>query len=208
MRDYEPILVEYWKGERGQRKGYRKLADWFNVTLLRREMDKAGVPTLGNEAESKYERLQGDDTVADEVRTTLRTDGVPVDELEDDFVSYGVIRTHLRDCLGAEYEFEAGDWERDAIEQARSYAESKISDAVQTAVSKGKIEAVGEISVTVSVDLKCGKTHANVPAERAFRRGYVSKPVSEELEAEAQSNSGTETITEIGPNGSNGSESQ
>lgn len=179
MEEYEQRMAEHWHGESGTRMGYRQLAEWFNVTLLRREMDKAGVSTLGDEAESKYERLQDGGTVAEEVRTVLERNGVPIEDVESDFVSYGVIRTHLTECLGEEYEAESGDWERDAIDRARDHAEQKISEAVAAAVSKGKLDAVGEVSVEVSVDLTCSETHVSVPVEQALRRGYVSKQEGE-----------------------------
>ena len=174
LGEYESRMVAYWKGERKPRKGYRQLADWLNVTVLRRELDRAGLPTLGNEAESKYERLQTGEVVADEIRMALRTAGVPVDRIESDFVSYGVVRTHLTDCLGEEYEADSTDWEGEAIRRATEHAETKITEAVRAAVSKGKLEAVGDVSVAVSVDVECQQTHARVPVERAFRRGYVS----------------------------------
>jgi hypothetical protein len=178
MREYESQMVAHWKGEIGPRKGYRQLAEWFNVTLLRREMDKAGLSTLGNEAESKYERLNDEGTVAEEVRTNLRRAGLPIDDLESDFVSYGVIRKHLTECLGEEYELESGDWEQESIDRARSQAHQKISEAVQAALSKGKLTAAGEVTVSVSVDLECEETQVRVPVDRAMRRGYVSKPAS------------------------------
>jgi hypothetical protein len=174
MADYEGQLVDQWHGETGQRKGYRKLAEWFNVTLLRREMDKAGLSTLGDEAESKYERLQGDGTVAEEVRQILRRNGLPIEQIEADFVAYGVVRKHLTECLGEEYNQESSDWERDAIDRARSHASKKITEAVRAAVSNGKLNAEGNISVDISVELTCDETHVSVPIEQAFRRGYVS----------------------------------
>ncbi|WP_247730366.1 rod-determining factor RdfA [Halovivax limisalsi] len=180
MADYESQLVAHWNGERGQRKGYRQLAEWLNVTMLRREIDRAGLSTLGNEAESKYERLQSDPTIAEEVRTALRTAGVPIDDVESDFVSYGVVRTHLVDCLGEEYTEESTDWEPEAIEIAREHATTKITEAVSSATSKGTLEAVGDVSVDVSVELECDETHVTVPIDRALRRGYVSKPRDDE----------------------------
>ena len=175
MEEYEHILLDQWKGNNGKRKGYRQLAEWFNTTILRREMDKAGLSTLGNEPESKYDRLKGDETIAEEVRMDLRRAGVPINEVESDFVSYGVIRTHIKDCLGEEYEHTSSDWEKEAITRARSHAKKKISEAVQAAVSGGKLEAIGDVSVNVTVELECEETHINSPVDRAMRRGYVSR---------------------------------
>jgi len=93
------------------------------LTVLRREMDAAGLATLGDEAESKYERLRAADATAREVARLLEREGVDVAALEADFVSYGVVRTHITDCLGAEYESAtAGDWERETIDIATDRA--------------------------------------------------------------------------------------
>lgn len=177
MERYESRLVDQWQDEGSQRKGYRQLATWLNVTTLRREMDQAGLSTLGDEAGSKYERLTGDDeTVAAEVRNSLRTKGVPIDDVESDFVSYGVVRKHLKECLGEDREFESGDWEADAIDIACEHAKTKIEDAVGSLLRKGEIGAVGDVTVHLDVELECEATHARVDLDRAIRRGYVSRP--------------------------------
>jgi len=187
MERYESQLVERWQDDGAQRMGYRKLAKWLNVTILRREMDRAGLSTLGNEATSKYERLRGDDeTVAAEVRNDLRTAGVPVDDVESDFVSYGVVRTHLKECLGEDREFESRDWESDAIEIARDHGREKIGEAVGALQRKGNLDAVGEITIHVDVELECEATHVRVPVDRAIRRGYVSRPDEEASDADGE----------------------
>jgi hypothetical protein len=171
LEHYDDRLLSEWKGE--ERKGYRQLARWLNVTLLRREMDRAGLSTLGNEAESKYDRLQDGGTTAEEVTDMLEHEGVAIGALRDDFVSYGVIRTHLKDCLGAEYEpKESTEWERDAIEITRSHARDKIDSAVQSLVNKGKL-ATDEVSVHLTVELECERCQARVPLRRAQRRGSL-----------------------------------
>lgn len=176
MERYEGRLVEQWKADRGQRKGYRQLATWLNVLMLRREMDRAGLSTLGDEAASKYDRITGDDaTVAAEVRDSLRNSGIDIDSLENDFVSYGVIRTHLRECLGEERDATSTEWESEAIEITRSYAEKKAREAVSTLVNKGKLDVSGDVTVTVSIELECDQCNARVPADRAIRRGYICR---------------------------------
>ncbi|MFC7157143.1 rod-determining factor RdfA [Halomarina halobia] len=174
MERYERRIVEQWRADRPRRKGYRQLATWLNVLMLRREMDRAGLPTLGEEPASKYDRLTADDTaVAAEVRDRLRDGGVDVDSLERDFVSYGVVRTHLKGCLELDRERESTEWEPRAIEITRSHAERKAEEAVRSLVNKGEIAAEGDVTVHVSVELECEECHARVPAERAIRRGYV-----------------------------------
>lgn len=169
---YDERLLSEWRGE--ERKGYRQLARWLNVTLLRREMDRAGLSTLGGEAESKYDRLQMDDATADEVRNILKHEGIAIDELRNDFVSYGVIRTHLKDCLDAEYEpKEPSEWERDAIEISRSNAQDKIDSAVQSLVHKGKLAAGADVTVHIDVEVECEECQSRVPLRRAQRRNAI-----------------------------------
>lgn len=171
---YDDRLLAEWKGEDGRRKGYRSLAHWLNVTLLRREMDRAGLPTLGDEAESKYERLRGDDASASEVANMLEREGIDVDGLRSDFVSYGVIRTHIKDCLGAEYETEeAKDWERESIDIARNHAAGKIRDAVRSLRRKETLSGGESVAVHLDVEIECEDCQTRVPLRRALRRGRV-----------------------------------
>lgn len=167
-------LLSRWHGNGSERMGYRKLAKWLNITLLRREMDRAGISTLGGEAESKYERLRGDDTaISAEVRKTLEAEGIDMEALVSDFVSYGVIRTHIKECLDAERDETTSDWERKSIEITREHATKKTNEAVTSLLNKGEIESSGDISVTLSVELECEHCRVQIPLSRALRRGYV-----------------------------------
>lgn len=169
---YDERLLSEWRGD--ERKGYRQLSRWLNVTLLRREMDRAGLSTLGNEAESKYERLTEGGATADEVTDILQREGIAIEKLRNDFVSYGVIRTHITDCLGAEYEpRESTDWERDAIEIARSHAHDKIESAVKSMLNKEKLSATGDVTINLDVELECEECQTRVPLRRAQRRGTI-----------------------------------
>ncbi|PGF17648.1 hypothetical protein CP556_17130 [Natrinema sp. CBA1119] len=143
--------------------------------MLRREMDRAGLSTLGDEAESKYERLQSDEAIAAEVATELANTGVPIEQLRDDFVSYGVIRTHLKECLESDVDLSSGEWERDAIDISRNHAETKITEAVRSLRNKEQLTAGGDVTVSVTVELECENCHARVPADRSIRRGYVCR---------------------------------
>lgn len=185
LADYDERMLAQWRGETGPRKGYRTLATEFNTMLLRREMDRAGVSTLGDEAESKYSRLTGDnEAVAREVREVLRGEGIPIDDLETDFVSYGAVRTHIKSCLKSDYNPETSsdksDWERTAIDIARSTAKEKTTEAVGALVSSGSLEIGGKPSIDVDISVECSACHARIPVERAIRRGYVCQCASDD----------------------------
>lgn len=174
LADREDELLEFWLAEGSRRKGYRQLAEWLNVAMLRRAMDRAGLSTLGDEAASKYERLRAaDEAVAEEVRTDLASAGVGVERLEADFVSYGVIRTHLKECLGAERDHEPSDWEEESIRIATDRAREKVAEAVRSLRNKERLRACGDVSVAVRAEVECEDCHARVPVDRAIRRGHI-----------------------------------
>lgn len=176
-RDLEHLngeMVARWHGETGDRMGYRRLADWLNTSLLRAEMEIVGMPTEGGEPRSRYERLTGTDgssgdKVAEQMRGVLRRGGVAVEELIDDFVSYGVIRTHLRECLGERRDPQPpADWEADRLAQLEAYTGEEAADAVRSLVNKGKLSAGGEVQVTVSLAVTCSECGVAVPYEEAI----------------------------------------
>jgi len=173
IEHYDDRLIDQWTAPKPERKGYRQLARWLNTNLLRREMDRAGLSTLAGEVESKYERLKDDSATADELQAYLRREGLPVDNLMSDFVSYGVVRTHLQECLGVEREAEASDWEAETIRIARDHAKGKIAEAARSLHNKGEIGAGEEMTIHLTAEIECESCHTSVPVERAMRRGYV-----------------------------------
>jgi hypothetical protein len=155
LEELNPELVARWTGETGERMGYRRLADWLNTAMLRRELEIVGLPTGGGEARSRYERLRDEET-APAVERLLRENGVAVDALVDDFVSYSVLRTHLTDCLEAERDpTPSSDWEAERLENLEAYAESEARDAVRSLVNKGRLEAGGDVEVAATLTVRC-----------------------------------------------------
>ncbi|MEZ3169959.1 rod-determining factor RdfA [Halorubrum sp. RMP-47] len=178
LEQYDEQMLRDWQGDSGRRKGYRTLAQEFNTMLLRRQMDRAGVSTLANEAASKYERLAGDDeAIARETREVLRREGLPVDELEQSFVSYATVRTHLKDCLNAEYTPTASDgtWTTRSIEIATNQAQKKAETALKSLIADEEVAIGGDPEVDVSVMVTCTECQSRINAERAIRRGYVCR---------------------------------
>ena len=171
LERFDDELVARWHGDSGERMGYRRLADWLNTTLLRREMARVGLPTGGGEARSRYERLTDDDT-AEAVRELLAREGVAVDALCEDFVSYSVVRTHLRDCLEEEREpSPPADWEVDRIAELEAYATAEAADAIRSLVNKGTLSAGGEVEPAVSIRVTCSSCGATVTVEEALSAG-------------------------------------
>ena len=114
-RDLDDIgdrLEARWTAEGDDRMSLRDLADDFNRTLLRTAMEEAGMRPFDGDTENVYRLLTGDDVSgADQIRTERRLDreGVDVDRLQDEFVTYQAIRTYLTDHRGATYSGDSED---------------------------------------------------------------------------------------------------
>jgi hypothetical protein len=83
----------------------RDLERFFNRELLAAAMRAAGMELLDAGAANVY-RLLTDEDVSEAARTEARDRlsraGVDVAALRTDFVTYGTVRTHLRECAGVD----------------------------------------------------------------------------------------------------------
>jgi hypothetical protein len=99
-------LEARWTGDGVEHTSLRDLADQFNRRLLAAALEEAGRTPLDDEVASLYEDLTGDDVsqgVKTDTRTSLAADGVDIDTVEHEFVTYQAIRSYLQDWRGAEY---------------------------------------------------------------------------------------------------------
>jgi hypothetical protein len=98
-------LEKLWTADE-DRQSLRDLADYFNHHLLRHSLNNANIQQLEGEVENTYRLLTADDISSAEstrVQRRLERDGVDVNALNTDFVTYQAIRTYLKDHRGAEY---------------------------------------------------------------------------------------------------------
>jgi DNA-binding transcriptional ArsR family regulator len=97
-------LEEYWTRD-VERYSLRDLAAHFNHHLLRAAMERAGLSSLNGEIENTYRLLTDDDVsrgMRTQARNRLQKQGIDVEQLQSDFVSYGTVRRHLKRCLDVE----------------------------------------------------------------------------------------------------------
>lgn len=100
-------LEVLWTGAGVERMSLRDLAVFFNKQLLEQALIDAGMNALDSNVNRIYENLT-DDSVSTGIRTDTRNElernGIDVDTLESDFVTYQAIRSYLKEWRGAEYE--------------------------------------------------------------------------------------------------------
>jgi hypothetical protein len=164
-------LEARWTGDGVERTSLRDLADQFNQRLLAAALEEAGRTPLDDEVASLYENLTGDDVsqgVKTDTRTTLATDGVDVDEVEREFVTYQAIRSYLKDWRDAEYrkpsDEEKLDSDRETIQRLLTRTQTVTEDRLEQLRETERI-AAAEFEVFVDAQVlcqRCGTQHTVV----------------------------------------------
>jgi hypothetical protein len=159
-------LGEYWTRD-DERYSLRELAVHFNHQLLRVAMERAGLNPLDGEVENTY-RLLTDDEVSPGMRTQARNrlqkDDVDIDQLQADFVSYGTVRRHLKNCLGAERE--PTETDDDPVEAgAQHIAALQHRTAAVTENTLSQLQAAGDIDVYVDIAVSCSECGMHATAQ-------------------------------------------
>jgi hypothetical protein len=164
-----------WTAEE-DRMSLRALAAYFNQEILRKRLEDAGIDTLDGELENIYRLLTDDDVSAAErtrVGRRLQRDGLDVDAVEDDFVTYQAIRTYLTEYRDAEYVRD----DRDPIEREVENVE-RLRGRVDT-VTSGKLEqlrergdlSLGSFRTVIDVKVVCEDCHSQYDVLDLLERG-------------------------------------
>jgi hypothetical protein len=162
-------LGEYWTRD-DERYSLRKLAVYFNHQILRAAMEQAGLNPLDGEVDNTY-RLLTDEDVSQGMRTQARNrlqkQDIDVDQLQSDFVSYGTVRRHLKDCLGVERESTGTDddpaetgAQRIAALQNRTVA---VTENTLSQLASASELAAGDIDVFVDITVSCSACGMHAP---------------------------------------------
>ncbi|WP_227130956.1 rod-determining factor RdfA [Halorubellus salinus] len=139
----------------------RSLEEFLNQLILLRAMESVGMAVLDGEAENYY-RLLTDEEVTESARreaeSELQQEGLDIEQVTEDFVSYRTIKKHLNECLcistSREYEPDV-DSERKRL--------SKLAARVKTVASKilDRLEAHEAIHIedprfSIDIHVRCG----------------------------------------------------
>jgi hypothetical protein len=151
-------LERKWTATGDERASLRDLAELFNRRVLAGALRAAGGRPLDGEVENLYRLLEDPDAGAADrtrARRRLEREGVDVDALAEEFVSYQAIRTYLTRHRDVSYEPEgepatAGE----TIARLQSRLETVTEDKLSGARDRGEI-TLGESDVTVAVLVAC-----------------------------------------------------
>lgn len=170
-------LLTRWTGTDGREAdGYRPLTDWFNKRLLKRIYDVHNRETIGTRIDSEYAALTDDATLMrQEVIDDLAQDGIDIEAIRSDMVSWSTMRHHLNDCLDGKKDTSAGDsgWEKRSVEIAHDQAVAKTEKALRSLTSKGVLPSGESAEIDITIQLSCPHCPVRIPFEDAIKRGYV-----------------------------------
>lgn len=162
LTGFNDELTRYCSKEGDRTYSLRRLADYFNREVVRAAMRDADMNPLEGEAENVH-RLLTDDEISSgmyvQVRKRLEQQGVDVDDLEADFVSYQTINRHIKRCLG----LERASSKDDGTRRKRSAQHISALQQRTTAVTTSTLErlraadeiAGGEFDVYVDITVTC-----------------------------------------------------
>lgn len=174
---YGAELEARWTGERGERTSLRDLADAFNTRLLELALRSAGASVIDGEVDNLYRLLTDEEASAGgrvEARGRLEREGVDVDQLESDFVTYQAIRSYLKDVRGAEHQSTSGEKRventTETVERLLSRVQSVVASDLAGLRRADRI-TLGDFHLFVEVNVLCRDCQAQYGVVELLRRG-------------------------------------
>ncbi len=168
-------LERLWTAEE-DRRSLRDLAAYFNQQLLQRALENADVRPLEGEVENIYRLLSTESSGADQtrIRRRLQRDGVDIDTIENDFVTYQAIRTYLKKHRGAEYtpdETDPIEREITNIQQLRGRVDSVTAGKLRQLEKTGDLD-LGTFRTLVDVRVICEDCNTQFDVIELLERGH------------------------------------
>jgi len=166
LREYEldgigEELEARWTADGDERMSLRDLASYFDKRLLERRLTRAGLSTLEADVETTYRNLTSDDVsagVRSDTRVRLQQNGVDVDALEQDFVTYQAIRSYLKEYREATYQ-QASDEkkiakDKESIKRLVSRTRSVTADRLEKLSETDRI-AIDDFEILLDMQVLC-----------------------------------------------------
>jgi hypothetical protein len=168
-------LEQMWTAEE-DRRSLRDLAADFNQRLLEQRLEASSVQQLDGELENTYRLLTDGEVSSAEttrIERRLERNGVDVESLRNDFVTYQAIRSYLKECRGAEY----SPAETDPLE--REAATVQKLQGRMVSVTEGKLErlregghlSLGEFRTLGKIQVVCEDCNTQLDVRELLDRG-------------------------------------
>lgn len=154
-------MEHLWTAENSEeRKSLRDLATHVNQELLRQALGESDIATLEGEVENIY-RLLTDDEVSSADRTRaqrrLEREGIDVEQLRSDFVTYQSVRRYLKTHRNVEYtKEEAHRTEKtlNSVQRLRSRLLTVVENRLESLHTAEEI-SLGEFRVFIDLRIVC-----------------------------------------------------
>lgn len=169
-------LERRWTADGYERTSLRSLADLFNEALLRSALRDSDRNPLDGEIDNLYRLLQGNDVSSADRKRVIRRlerDGVDVDSLLEEFVSYQAIRTYLQNERNVSYERTKTDRvsaTRETIERLRGRLINVADNRLEQLSAAGEV-SIGSLSTVVDVRVRCAECGAQYTLDEILDRG-------------------------------------
>ncbi|AHG01345.1 hypothetical protein HALLA_02885 (plasmid) [Halostagnicola larsenii XH-48] len=154
-------LVALWTGNADEQYSTRKLATYVNELVLETAFEEAGVSAKEGEVENTYRLLTDDDVTSGtqvQTRNELERDGVPIEQVESDFISHQTVYNHLTKCLEASLETpsdeERLERSREKLGSLQNRTAAVTSDTVAH-LERNEILDIGDYNVSVGITVTC-----------------------------------------------------
>lgn len=146
----------------GQGDSLRTLAAWVNTQVLQATLVEAEPYVDEEQADYFHKQLRAESRAEQaNARATLAQWGIDVEAVEDDFVSYQTVRSHLNECLGLSTRgVKAGG--RDpgktlaTLERLQGRMESVLGD-LETLIDQDKLDMGKPTNPAVRLSITCGR---------------------------------------------------
>lgn len=168
-------LEQLWTAEEN-RRSLRELATYFNQQLLQQALTEANIQYLDGEIENTYRLLSDGDVSSAEktrVRRRLERDGVDVDALQKNFVTYQAIRSYLKDNRGAEYTSSDQDLlerEETNVQKLRGRMVSVIEGNIEQLRDREEL-TLGEFQTLADIRIVCEGCNSQFDIMELLDRG-------------------------------------
>lgn len=175
--EYGADLEAAWTDDSDERKSLRTLAQELNQQITTVAMREAGLSTLEGEAENTF-RLLTEDNVSTKSRSRIRIrlerNGVDVNQLKRDFVTYQAIRSYLQNERGAEYNGTSHEKRLERTTESINRLGARFNTVCEnnlTQLRNSDYITLGEFDLFMSTNVVCNDCNSQYLINELLERG-------------------------------------